>query len=113
MSKITQQDDIYIRKILANKISSSYRVRAVIDPVMATDSKFDMVGYAKKSMVNSLANSIIESNNYIVREMKNSPEYIGVTYEAELWNFTKEDLIEIIREAFNDGIKVGKMEKEL
>lgn len=106
-------EDIYIRKTLANHISSSYRVRAVLDPGMVAAAGFDMYTYTKKSLASNLAMAIIDSNNYPVREIKNHPEYIGITYEAQLWNFNQEDLIALIKQAFNDGVEVGKMEKVL
>ena len=103
-------DDIYIRKILAENMNSNYRVRSVINPELAAHVNVDIMEFTKRDMVSNLAKAIIHRNNHSIREIKHYPEYYGKTYEANIWNFTQDDLVALIRQAFNDGVTVGKTE---
>ena len=104
--------DIYIRKTLAKHKRSNYKVKAVVDPLLEKETNFDIVGYTKTRLTTALAHAIIHSDNYSVIRTVESPEFIGITYGASLWNFTQDEVVALIREAFNDGVEVGKMEKD-
>lgn len=104
--------DIYIRKTLAKHKMSNYKIKAVVDPALTAETNFDVVKYTKIKLVTALADAIIHSDNYSVIRQVESPEFIGITYGASLWNFTQDEVVALIREAFNDGVAVGKMEKD-